>query len=238
VPNLVLAAPRHEQELRRLLRTAFAQDHPFALQYPRDAGFGLPAAEPTLVEVGRGESLRPGSDILIVGIGPIIARGLAVAEALEASGWSVGVIDARFVQPLDRELILGSAAGRQLLVTLEESALPGGFGSAVLEALADAPDRRAMPPVRRIGIPAGRFVDHGSVSDLRRIVRLDEAGILAQVQEAIAALGLAPGAASSARARPAEAPSGSVAAPPHPAAVAVGVPGAEPVPVESQPTQA
>jgi 1-deoxy-D-xylulose-5-phosphate synthase len=238
VPNLVLAAPRHEQELRRLLRTAFAQDHPFALQYPRDAGFGLPAAEPTPVEVGRGESLRAGSDILIVGIGPIIARGLAVAEALEATGWSVGVIDARFVQPLDRQLILGSAAGRQLLVTLEESALPGGFGSAVLELLADASDMGAMPPVRRIGIPAGRFVDHGSVSDLRRIVRLDEAGIRAQIQEAIAALGLAPGAKPSPHARPAEAAPGPGAAPPGSAGVAVGLPAAQPVPVESRPAQA
>ncbi len=88
-------------------------------------------------------------------------------------------------------------AGTQLLVTLEESALPGGFGAAVLELLADASPPAARPAVRRIGIPAGSFVDHGSVSDLRRVIRLDDAGIRAQVQEAIAAMGLAP-----ARARP------------------------------------
>ncbi len=192
LPNLVMAAPRDEQELRRLLRTAFAQEHPFAIQYPRDAGFDLPAAEPLPVSVGRGELLREGADIVIVGLGPIVARGLAVAEALGAEGWSVAVVDARFAVPLDRDLILGQAAGRRLLVTLEEGALPGGFGSAVLELLSDAADPAATPVVRRIGIPAGRFVEHGSVADLRRVLRLDEAGIRAQVEEAIGSLGLTP----------------------------------------------
>jgi 1-deoxy-D-xylulose-5-phosphate synthase len=194
LPNLVLAAPRDEQELRRLLRTAFAQPHPFAIQYPRDAGFDLPAVKPTLVPVGRGELLRDGTDLLIVGLGPIVARGLAVAEALTAEGWSVAVIDARFALPLDAKLIRERAARVPLVVTLEESALPGGFGSAVLELLADAGAPGQLPAVRRIGIPAGRFVDHGSVTDLRRVLRLDEAGIRTQVEEAIASLGLAPSA--------------------------------------------
>jgi 1-deoxy-D-xylulose-5-phosphate synthase len=192
VPNLVLAAPRDEQQLRRLLRTAFAQEHPFAIQDPRDAGFGLPPIEPTPLEVGRGEVLRDGSDILIVGFGPIVSRGLAVAEALEASGWSVGVVDARFVRPLDRELILERAHGVRFIVTLEESVLPGGFGSAVLEVLADADDAEALPPLNRIGLPDGSFVDHGSVEDLRQTVRVDEAGIRARIEEAIAAHGLTP----------------------------------------------
>ncbi len=137
LPNLVVAAPRDEQQLRRLLRTAFAQEHPFAIQYPRDSGFGWPAIEATPVQVGSGETLREGSDILIVGLGPILARGLEAAEGLEAQGWSVAVVDARFARPIDSELILASVAGKQLVVTLEESALPGGFGSAVLETLAD-----------------------------------------------------------------------------------------------------
>ena len=196
LPNLVIAAPRDEQELRRLLRTAFAQEHPFALQYPRDAGFDLPPVEPTPIEVGRGETLREGSDILILGLGPILARGLTVAEELEEAGWSVGVVDARFARPLDRELILESARDKQLIVTLEESVLPGGFGSAVLEVLADADadgdDASSMPPLKRIGLPDGKFIDHGSVSDLRRLVRIDEGGIRAQIDEAIAALGLDP----------------------------------------------
>ncbi len=192
LPNLVLAAPRDEQELRRLLRTAFAQAHPFALQYPRDAGFDLPAVEPTLIEVGRGELLRAGTDIVIIGLGPVIARGVAVADALALAGWSVGVVDARFVRPIDRELILRSVRGQQLVVTLEESALPGGFGSAVLEVLADAAEAMPIPPLKRIGLPDGKFIDHGSVADLRALVRIDAVGIREQIEEAIAVHGLQP----------------------------------------------
>jgi 1-deoxy-D-xylulose-5-phosphate synthase len=190
LPNLVMAAPRDEQELRRLLRTAFDQAHPFAIQYPRDPGLGLPAREPTPIEVGTGESLRDGNDILLIGYGPIVARGLEVADELAADGWSVGVIDARFARPLDAELILRHSAAVRLVVTLEESALPGGFGSAILELLADAGLAGPAPAVRRIGIPAGRFVDHGSVVDLRRVTRLDVPGIAAQVREAIEELRL------------------------------------------------
>jgi len=194
LPNLVLAAPRDEQQLRSLLRTAFAQEHPFALLYPRDAGFDLAPLEPELIEVGRGEVLREGRDIVIIGLGPILARGLAVAEELEAAGWSVGVVDARFARPMDHELIIEHARTAQLIVTLEESVLPGGFGAAVLEVLADADDGSALTPLKRIGLPDGKFVDHGSVIDLRRLVRIDEQGIKEQIEEAIAAHGLVPAA--------------------------------------------
>jgi 1-deoxy-D-xylulose-5-phosphate synthase len=195
LPNLVIASPRDEQELRRLLRTAFAQSHPFALHYPRDAGFDLPAVAPEPIPVGQGELLRDGADLLIVGFGPIVRRGLEVADRLAADGWSVAVVNARFAKPLDRELILASARGKRLVVTLEESALAGGFGSAVLEALAEAGLTDAAlrdVPVQRIGIPADRFVDHGSVSDLRHQVRLDTPGLLEQVQETIMDLGITP----------------------------------------------
>jgi 1-deoxy-D-xylulose-5-phosphate synthase len=192
VPNLVLAAPRDEQQLRSLLRTAFAQDHPFALQYPRDAGFDLEPVEPSLIEIGCGEILRVGSDIVIFGLGPIIDRGLTAATELERAGWSVGVVDARFARPIDRQLILEQARSARLIVTLEESVLPGGFGAAVLEVLADADDATVLAPLKRIGLPDGKFVDHGSVSDLRRELRIDAAGIKEQIDEAIAAHGLVP----------------------------------------------
>ena len=192
LPNLVLAAPRDEQQLRRLLRTAFAQQHPFALQYPRDAGFDLDPVEPELIEVGRGEILREGTDIVIIGLGPIVDRGLAAADQLEVAGWSVGVVDARFARPLDQELIVGQARSAQLVVTLEESVLPGGFGAAVLEAIADSDDAGALVPVKRIGLPDGKFVDHGSVTDLRRQVRIDVPGVVEQIEEAVAAHGLTP----------------------------------------------
>ena len=198
LPNLVIASPKDEQELRSLVRTAFAQEHPFALHYPRDAGFGVPAVEPTVLPVGRGEVLREGDDLLIVGFGPIVARGMTVAEELASAGWSVGVINARYAKPLDRELILDRARGVRLVVTLEESVAVGGFGSAVLEAIEEA---RLTDPalrdvvVRTIGIPGDRFVDHGSVGDLRRTIGLDAPGIAAQVRSALEAIGAAPSAA-------------------------------------------
>jgi 1-deoxy-D-xylulose-5-phosphate synthase len=195
LPNLVIASPKDEQELRRLLHTAFGQQHPFALYYPRDPGFDLPDVEPTPIRVGEGEVLRKGSDILIVGFGPIVMRGLEVADRLAGEGWSVGVVNARFAKPLDRDLIVKNARGKKLIVTLEESVAAGGFGSAVLEALAEAGLANAKLrglPVRTIGLPADRFVDHGAVADLRRTLRLDVDGIAQQVDEAIAELGLRP----------------------------------------------
>ena len=205
LPNLLVASPRDEQQLRRLLRTAFSQSHPMAIHYPRDAGQDLPEIEPVPVSVGAGEVLRDGSDVVLIGFGPILQRGLAVADRLSAEGWSVGVVDAVWAKPLDRDLVVASARGKRLVVTLEESALPGGFGSGVLELLEaeglDDPALRSVP-VLRIGIPAARFVDHGAVSDLRHLIGLDVDGIHAQVIHALARLGDAPRPAS----RPAEVP--------------------------------
>ena len=193
LPNLVIASPRDEQELRSLVRTAFAQDHPFALHYPRDAGFGVPEREPEVLPVGRGEVLRDGRDILFVTFGPITQRALDVADVLEARGWSVAVINARFAKPLDKQLILDGARGKKLVVTFEESVVTGGFGSGVLEALEEAriPDAALRDvPVKILGVPGDRFVDHGSVTDLRRLIRLDVPGLTAQVEETIAQLGI------------------------------------------------
>jgi 1-deoxy-D-xylulose-5-phosphate synthase len=196
LPNLVVASPKDEQELRSMVRTALAQDHPFALHYPRDAGFDLPSIEPQLLPIGQAELLREGRDLLLVGFGPIVARALAAADELGKHGWSVGVINARFVKPLDRQLILEQARGKRLLVTLEESVTTGGFGSGVLELLEEA--RLADPAyrdvaLRIIGIPGDRFVDHGSVADLRRVIRLDAAGIAAQIRESLDLLRATPG---------------------------------------------
>jgi len=196
LPNLIVASPRDEQELRSLVRTSLAQDHPFALHYPRDPGLDLPPVEPRVLPVGQGELLREGSDVLLVGFGPIVQRAMAVAENLAGDGWSVGVINARFAKPIDRQLILEEARGKRLVVTLEESVITGGFGTAVLELLEEA--RLADPAYREvalriIGIPGDRFVDHGSVADLRHRIRLDAEGITGQVREALATLRATPG---------------------------------------------
>lgn len=201
LPNLVVASPKDEQELRSLLRTALAQDHPFALHYPRDAGFGVPERTPHLLPVGRGEVLREGRDLLLVAFGPITMRALEVAAQLEARGWSAGVVNARFAKPLDRQLILDQARGKGLVMTLEEGVVTGGFGSGVLEAFEEA---RATDPVYRdtrvalVGIPGDRFVSHGAVADLRRLLRLDVPGLVARAVEALEQAGI-PAAPAEAR---------------------------------------
>jgi 1-deoxy-D-xylulose-5-phosphate synthase len=195
LPNLVIASPKDEQELRSLLHTALAQDHPFALHYPRDPGLGLAPVAPEVLAVGRGEVLREGRDMLFVGFGPIVQRVIEAADMLEDDGWSIGAINARFAKPLDRQLILDQARGKRLLVTFEESVTTGGFGSGVLELVEEArvtdPALRELA-VRIIGIPGGAFVDHGSVGDLRRLLRLDAPGLADQVREVVTTLGLAP----------------------------------------------
>ena len=199
LPNLIIASPKDEQELQSLVRTALSQVHPVALHYPRDPGFGLPATESTVLPIGRGEVIREGRDILFVGFGPIVARAVEAATALEAEGWSVGVINARFAKPLDSQLILDQARGKRLVATFEESIVTGGFGSGVLDLMEEA---RASDPayrevaVRIIGIPGDRFIDHGSVSDLRRVLQLDAAGLADQVRETLATLRAVPSGAS------------------------------------------
>ncbi len=123
-------------------------------------------------------------------------RALEAADTLEAEGWSIGVINARFARPLDRQLILDQTRGKRLVVTFEESVVTGGFGSGVLELIEEA--RLADPAyretsVRIVGIPGERFVDHGSVADLRRVLRLDAPGLAGQVREALETLRATPG---------------------------------------------
>ncbi len=181
LPNLVIGSPKDEQEMRDLVATAHAHDGPIALLYPRDAGEDLPdrAGEP--LEIGRGELVRSGEDVLLVGFGPIVQRLLAVAEQLEQDGVSAAVINGRWAKPLDEGLIAEHAAGKRLVVTAEESAAMGGFGDGVLDALNRA---GVHVPLKKIALADG-FVHHGAVSDLRVQQRIDAPGILGQVREAL-----------------------------------------------------
>ena len=181
VPRLAIGSPKDEQELRDLVVTALAHPGPMALLYPRDAGEDLPDRMGEALPIGRGEVLREGSDLLLVGFGPIVQRLLLVADALSADGIAATVINARWAKPLDEALIAEHAAGKRLVVTAEESAPLGGFGDGVLDALNRAGIR---VPLHRVALSEG-FVDHGAVDDLRRQQRIDVPGILEQVREAL-----------------------------------------------------
>jgi len=187
IPRLVIASPKDEQEIRALVRTALAQQHPFALHYPRDSIEGVPPREPHPIPVGKAETLAEGSDIVIIGFGPIVQRGLRVAEQLRGSGLSVGVVNAIWASPIDDALYRRLGRSSKMIVTLEESVTAGGFGGAVAESLAADQAATGEPisaTLLSIGIPAGAFVDHGSVSDLRTLIGLDEAGIERQIRAA------------------------------------------------------
>jgi 1-deoxy-D-xylulose-5-phosphate synthase len=183
LPNLVIGSPKDEQELRDMVVTAFAHSGPISLHYPRDPGEDLPDRDGTALEIGRGEVLRDGGDLLLVGFGPIVQRLQQVADVLERDhGLAATVVNARWAKPLDEELIAAQATGRRLVVTAEESAAMGGFGDGVLDALNRASVR---VPVLKIALAEG-FVHHGAVEDLRRQQRIDVPGIVAQIRAALA----------------------------------------------------
>jgi 1-deoxy-D-xylulose-5-phosphate synthase len=176
LPGMTVMAPRDEEELRRMLVTAASLAGPVAIRYPRGRGVGVPLADAVgRIEPGRAEVLRQGGDLAIVALGSTVHPSLVAAGELAAEGIEAMVIDARFVKPLDREaLALAARTGRVL--TVEENVLEGGFGSAVLEALAEA--GLAGVTFRRLGIP-DVFVEHGRPATLRRRYGLDAAGIAA-----------------------------------------------------------
>jgi len=177
VPGLAILAPADEAELVEMLHTAIAMDGPVAIRYPRGAGRGVPLPErPAVLETGRALRVRDGADVTLLAVGRMVEVAERAAEALVALGVDAGVYNARWVKPLDADMVADAACAR-LVVTLEENALAGGFGSAVLETLADL---GAEVPVLRLGVP-DRFVTHGTVAQLLAEVGL-EAG---QVAEAV-----------------------------------------------------
>jgi 1-deoxy-D-xylulose-5-phosphate synthase len=174
IPNVVVMAPRDEAMLVHMLHTAIAHDGPAALRYPRGAAEGaeLPVV-PELLPIGKGEVLTEGERVALLGYGYGVTVAREAAEILKKHGLEATVADARFAKPIDSELVEGLAREHELLVTIEENALPGGFGSAVLEhledAFAEAPADRAR--VLRIGLPDS-YVTHGKPALLRAEVGL------------------------------------------------------------------
>jgi 1-deoxy-D-xylulose-5-phosphate synthase len=175
LPNMVLMAPKDEDELRHMLYTAIEHPGPVVVRYPRGQGVGAGFA-PTLhrVPIGKAEVLREGEDLLILAIGASVYPSLKAAEELEKQGYQATVVNARFVKPLDDNLILTLAARRGRVLTVEENVGQAGFGSAVVELLSD---HGLLVPVKRLAIP-DLFVEQGAPSILREKYGLDAKGIL------------------------------------------------------------
>ena len=188
IPNLTIAAPRDENELQHCLYTALETEGPVAVRYPRGGGTGREMdSVMRCLPAGRGEILREGSDLLMLGVGPIVYRCLEAAEMLQKLGVSAAVADLRFVKPLDRELIAEQASKTGRVVVVEEHVRAGGVGSAVLEMLSECemeqgPGRRPgrRPEVLVLGLP-DEFIEHGSQERLREVYGLNAAGIAERV---------------------------------------------------------
>lgn len=192
LPNVVAMAPRDEAMLVHMLRTAVEHDGPTAIRYPRGAAVGVDLpSEPEMLPIGSGETLQNGERVALVGYGSGVGIALGAAEILEAEGLKPTVADARFVKPLDTEMVERLAVSHDLIVTIEEGVLQGGFGSAVIEHLEDNfanPGERAR--VMRIGLP-DRFVTHGKPDLLHREVGYTPEAVAAKVQAAVES-GVAP----------------------------------------------
>ena len=178
IPNMVVMAPRDEEELRRALVTGLAYPGPFAFRYPRGNGLGVPLSqEPQRLEIGKGEKLRSGQDGVIFAIGTAVADALAAAEILSAANLDLTVIDARFVKPLDLELLRQEASSHRFVVTVEEHVLMGGFGSAVAETLTRL---ELQIPLLMIGLP-DLFIEQGTQAELKARYRIDRDGIVSSI---------------------------------------------------------
>jgi len=185
VPGATIMQPKDEDELVDMLHTALGHDGPSFIRYPRGNGPGSAIKEkPASLSIGKAEILREGSDLSLWALGPMIEDALALAARLEAENHlSVAVVNARFAKPLDRDLLLAQTATVPLIVTLEDHAVNGGFGTAVLETLQDTGAKTA---VERIGWP-DQFIGHGSsVAELRAAHRLSPEAIYSRICTALA----------------------------------------------------
>ena len=187
LPNVVVMAPRDEAMLVHMLRTALAYDDgPIAFRYPRGAAEGAPMPDaPKEIEIGKGEFLLPGERVALLGYGYGVQVALRAAEILRNNGLEPTVADGRFAKPLDGDLIEKLAGEHDLLVTIEENVLPGGFGSGVLELVEDAfADGSERARVLRVGLP-DRYVTHGKPALLREEVGFTGEGVAERVLTAL-----------------------------------------------------
>ncbi|HWA97248.1 MAG TPA: 1-deoxy-D-xylulose-5-phosphate synthase [Pirellulales bacterium] len=182
-PNMVVMAPGDETDLGGMLDFALAHDGPTSIRYPKSPAQTI-EREHCPVELGKAEVLEWGRDGTIIACGTLLANCLQAAKELREDGLELGVVNARFVKPLDRATILRAVERGGIIVTVEEGAVAGGFGSAVLEAAAD--QGVAIAQFRRLGVP-DRYVEHGERGELLADLGLDTAGIVRAVRELAAA---------------------------------------------------
>ncbi|MDR3593013.1 MAG: 1-deoxy-D-xylulose-5-phosphate synthase [Negativicutes bacterium] len=179
IPNLTIMAPKDENELRHMLYTAVELNGPVAIRYPRGGGVGVPVDEPLrLLPVGEAEELRTGKDVVLFAAGAMVASCLEAADCLAADGISAWVVNARFVKPLDEQLIRSLARSVGVVVTVEDNILAGGFGTAVLEYINS--QNLNWVKLLRLGLP-DTFIEHGSRRELLAKYQLDAAGIASSV---------------------------------------------------------
>lgn len=183
-PNIVLMAPKDEGEMRDMMLTAIEHPGPAAIRYPRGNGFGVDiSAPPQQIEIGKAEVLRDGVETAILAYGSMVYPAVAAAESLEKDGIEATVVNMRFVKPLDSELILDLAQTHQLIVTVEEAYLAGGFGSAVMELLEEHGLQDKVKVVR-MGVP-DEIVTHGDPKVLLAGYGLDADGIYTKVKNSL-----------------------------------------------------
>ena len=179
VPNMVVAAPKDENELQHMIKTCVGFDGPASVRYARGVSLGVPMdPEPTALPIGKGELLREGTEVAIVAIGVTVWPAMKAAERLAQDGISAAVVNARFAKPLDTELILKTAKNVRCLVTVEEGCKMGGFGSAVLETLSDA---GLMLRTKVLGLPDW-YIEQGPQDLLRERYGLTADGIYNSVK--------------------------------------------------------
>ncbi len=175
IPNLTLMAPKDENELRHMIYSAFTFENPVAIRYPRSTGFGVNIdADFSLIPQGKAELLKDGEDLTLIGFGPVVYMCLEAAKELELKGIQAGVINLRFINPLDNEMILSQAKKTENIVTVEDHILAGGMGSAILEFLkAEGVNDIA---VERLGY--NNYVEHGSIPLLHKAYGIDPKQII------------------------------------------------------------
>ncbi len=186
-PNMTLMAPKDEAELRDMLLTSVEHKGPTAIRYPRGAGFGADISKaPQLLEIGKAEVLEEGKDIAVLAYGSMVYPALEAGKKLRKDGINATIVNARFVKPLDSELITWLAQKCRLIVTVEEAYLAGGFGSAVMELL-EQNEMQDSVKVVRMGVP-DQIISHGDPDKLRAEYGLDSDGIYTRVKDTLEVL--------------------------------------------------